>query len=172
MRATLVLAFTLAVSGCADAPSSFSPLGPSGTSVPLSSGNRITAHSRIDPSLGHGGVEVSTTLTGAAEVPGPGDPDGSGTARITLNVGQGEVCVDLQVSNIVPATAAHIHIGGPTVAGDVVVTLPPPTTGTATDCVSADRELLQEIVRNPLGYYVNVHNADFPGGAIRGQLTR
>jgi hypothetical protein len=38
------------------------------------------------------GRPFSTALTGAAEVPGPGDPDGSGQARIRLNSGQGEVC--------------------------------------------------------------------------------
>ena len=43
----------------------------------------------------NGGRKFTTTLTGAAEVPGPGDPDGSGTAKITLNYGQGEVCWEI-----------------------------------------------------------------------------
>ena len=37
------------------------------------------------------------------------------------------------------------------------------------DCVTADPALLEEIAANPTGYYVNLHNARFPGGAIRGQ---
>lgn len=40
----------------------------------------------------NGGRRLSTTLTGAAEVPGPGDPDGSGTATLRLNPGQEEIC--------------------------------------------------------------------------------
>ena len=51
-------------------------------------------------------------MTGAAEAPGPGDPDGSGTAFFTLNQGQGEICFELTVANIDPATAAHIHRAG------------------------------------------------------------
>src|SRR5713226_1723245 len=30
---------------------------------------------------------------------------------------------------------------------------------------------MSEIIANPAGFYANIHNADFPGGAIRGQLT-
>ena len=69
------------------------------------------------PAYGQG-RPFATTLTGAAEVPGPGDPDASGTAFITLNQGQGEVCFDLSWAEIDgTVTAAHIHIGAPTEAG-------------------------------------------------------
>ena len=47
------------------------------------------------------------TLTGAAEVPGPGDPDGSGTAEITLVGINDQACYELTVSAIGPATAAR-----------------------------------------------------------------
>ncbi len=39
----------------------------------------------------NGGRKLQTTLTGAAEVPGPGDTDGAGTAEITVNAGQSQV---------------------------------------------------------------------------------
>lgn len=124
---------------------------------------------RLDGSSS-GGRPLSATLTGAAEVPGPGDPDGSGTARITVNPGKGEVCYELSVLNIAPAIAAHIHEAPVGVAGPIRVTLTPPTSGSSAGCVSVSRELAKEIIKDPSDYYVNVHNAPFPGGAVRGQL--
>jgi hypothetical protein len=116
------------------------------------------------------GRPLSTTMSGAEEVPGPGDADGAGFATIRLNSGLGEVCFDLTVSNLAPATAAHIHEAPAGVAGPIVVPLSPPTSGFSSGCVSADRELIKDIRQNPSEYYVNVHNAEFPAGAIRGQL--
>lgn len=116
------------------------------------------------------GRQLTTPLTGAEEVPGPGDPDGSGFAVITLNSGQEEVCWELTVSNIAPATAAHIHVGAAGVAGPVVVALSPPTDGSSSGCVSTDPTLIKDIRKNPTNYYVNVHNAEYPAGALRGQL--
>ena len=119
-----------------------------------------------------GGRRLTTALTGAAEVPGPGDPDGKGTAVITLNQGKNEVCFELTVSNIAPATAAHIHAGAAGVAGDVVVTLTPLTEGSSKGCVSAGAEQIKNIRQKPEDFYVNVHNADFPDGAVLGQLSK
>ena len=119
-----------------------------------------------------GGRPFSTTLSGAAEVPGPGDPDGSGTAMLTLNQGQGEICYELTVSGIATATAAHIHVGDSTVAGPVVVPLAAPASGTSSGCASVDPDLIKTIRQNPENYYVNVHNAEFPAGALRGQLSK
>lgn len=116
------------------------------------------------------GKPVSVEMSGAAEVPGPGDPDGSGTATLRINPGRGEICYTLTVTNIAPATAAHIHVGGPDVAGPVVVPLAAPTSGTSTACATVDRALAKDIARNLENYYVNVHNAEFPAGAVRGQL--
>ena len=122
-----------------------------------------------------GGARVLTaTLTGAAEIP-PGDPDGSGTARITLRPGEQQVCFELTVANVqLPITLAHIHRGEAGEVGPPVVTLigAPDADGTASGCVSAPRELILEILRDPDEFYVNVHNAEFPGGAVRGQLSR
>jgi hypothetical protein len=116
------------------------------------------------------------TLTGASEVPGPGDPDASGTASLTLNPGQGEVCFDLAWAAIDgTVTAAHIHVGQADVAGPVVVPLFSGSfsgTDSASACISADRSLLLAIVQNPENYYVNVHSSVFPAGAVRGQLSK
>jgi hypothetical protein len=119
-----------------------------------------------------GGRQLATTLTGAQEVPGPGDPDGSGFATVTVNPGQGVLCYELSVSGIAPAEAAHIHEAPFGEAGDVVVTLEPPTDGFSSGCIDVGRELAKDILKNPADYYINVHNADYPAGALRGQLGR
>ncbi|HZC84088.1 MAG TPA: CHRD domain-containing protein [Rubrobacter sp.] len=120
----------------------------------------------------HGGRSFSTELTGAAEVPGPGDPEGSGTATITVNPGQEEVCWTIEAEGIqLPATGAHIHEGAVGEAGDVVVPLTPPDeSGFSSGCAEVSREVALDILKNPENYYINVHTTDFPNGAIRGQL--
>ena len=116
-----------------------------------------------------GGRPLSTTMTGAEEAPGPGDPDGSGEAVFTLNHGQGQICFQLVVRDIAPATAAHIHLAPPGEPGPVVVPLTPPTGGSSSGCVTVDRDLIKAIMQNPEAYYVNVHNDPFQAGASRCQ---
>lgn len=118
------------------------------------------------------GSPMVTSLTGAQEVPGPGDPDGSGTATVRVSHGRGEVCYVIEVSGIAPATAAHIHVAPAGVAGPVVVPLTAPTSGSSSGCVSVSRELAKAIMRDPENYYVNVHNSEYPAGALRGQLSK
>ena len=120
----------------------------------------------------HGGQPLTATLTGAAEVPGPGDADGSGTAKVTLNHGKGQICYELTVANIGTATAAHLHTGASDVAGPVLVGLETPADGSSDGCVNVDKDKIKEIMDNPAGYYINVHNAEFPDGAVRGQLSK
>lgn len=122
--------------------------------------------------FGAGGRPFVVAMTGAAERPGPGDPDGTGTAWLQVNVGMREVCYTLEAANItLPALAAHIHVAPATAPGPVVIPLnPPDATGVSGGCVEADRSLLIDILANPDQYYVNVHTSDFQPGAIRGQL--
>lgn len=122
------------------------------------------------------GDAFTATLSGAGEVP-PGDPDGTGSAQISLRDGQ--LCFSFSMSGVAPVTAAHIHRGGEGVAGPVVVPLLEDEQGLPTEeqfeseqrCVDADAALLDEIRSNPSGFYANFHNAEFPGGAVRGQLA-
>ena len=118
-------------------------------------------------------MALSASLSGEAEVPNPGDPDGTGMAMVTLKAGMGEVCWDMMVSKItLPAAAAHIHEGEPGVAGPIVVPLSAPdANGAASGCRTVDAALLGRIGQNPGGFYVNVHTSDFPAGAVRGQLA-
>jgi aldose sugar dehydrogenase len=120
-------------------------------------------------------VHLKATLTGAAEVPGPGDADGLGESNVFLNPESQHICFSIVVSDItLPASAAHIHVGTADVAGAVVVPLTPPDeTGVSTGCVSdVDPALIQAIIARPARYYVNVHTSDFPQGALRGQLSK
>jgi CHRD domain-containing protein len=125
-----------------------------------------------------GGRPFSTALSGAAEVPGPGDPNASGTASLRLNPGQGEVCFDLSWADIDGEVfAAHIHVAPAGSPGPIVVPLFAGSfggTGNLSDCVEGvDRDLIRAIIQNPEAYYVNVHSRpNFPGGAIRGQLSK
>ena len=130
----------------------------------------LLASAAIADPVASGGKKFSTTMTGAAEIPGPGDPDGSGTASITINPGQARLCYELTVTGIATATAAHVHVAPVGVAGPIVVPLDPPADGDSSGCVEIDRSLADAIRKAPQTYYVNVHNADFPAGAIRGQL--
>lgn len=118
-------------------------------------------------------VTLSTTLSGGAAETPPGDPDGSGTASITIDPDTGKVCWDISVSNIADATQSHIHVGAAGVSGDVVVPLDVDGfSGSTKGCVEGlDKALLAKIIANPAGYYVNVHTADFKPGAVRGQLS-
>jgi hypothetical protein len=113
---------------------------------------------------------LTAQLTGEAEVPGPGDEDGGGIARVKIDLETNQLCYNLRVRKIAPATMAHIHEGEEGVAGPVVRGLAAPTSGTSSACVSITRTLALEILADPAEYYVNVHNAEFPGGAVRGQL--
>jgi hypothetical protein len=119
---------------------------------------------------------LAASLSGAKEVPGPGDPDGSGRAFVRLSGDQ--ACFLLDWAQIGAPTRAHIHIGPRGVAGGIVLgffeapTGLPDTLHAVAGCVQVDRALAEAIAADPGGYYVNIHTADFPGGAIRGQLRR
>jgi len=118
-----------------------------------------------------GGTAFDVAMTGEAESPA-GDPVATGTATARLRSGQGQVCYKLAADNLPPAAAAHIHVGAAGTSGNVVIPLKTPNaSGTSSGCATVARALVSSILANPAGYYVNVHTADFPAGAIRGQLT-
>ena len=109
----------------------------------------------------------------SATLSGPGN--GNGVASVTLNPDTGTVCYSMVYNLAPPATAAHIHRGEAGTNGPIVVpffTSTPAASDSPSGCTQGvDAGLIQEIMANPTGFYVNVHNADFPGGALRGQLT-
>jgi hypothetical protein len=138
--------------------------------------------------LAAGGRSYSLALSGANEFNAAGAPinphgdSDRGTAVITLNVGREEVCwsfgpITLTTGDALPHVA-HIHFGPAGVAGPVVVDLfggsapaAPTAYPTGTTCVPAAREVLLAILRNPEAYYINLHNAEHPGGVMRAQFS-
>lgn len=116
-------------------------------------------------------VLLTAAADGAQEVPGPGDPDG--TAVGDFAVGDDQLCYLVEAANItLPLTGMHIHRAPRGVAGPVVVPLDPAVVNSSTEtCTDVDPALLDEIAADPGAFYLNLHNADFPEGAVRGQLA-
>jgi hypothetical protein len=111
-------------------------------------------------------------LIGANETPNPADPDGVGFVVVTFDQGAGTITFTAYAQGIAAPTMSHIHRGAAGVTGPVIIPFNLPfvsgvSSGTLTGIAGS---FLAEIVANPPGYYFNIHNADFPGGAIRGQL--
>jgi hypothetical protein len=120
-------------------------------------------------------ITYSLSMTGAQEVPVTGDPDGSGIGTITINDSTGLISWSLTYASIAAPSAMHIHgpVGPVGVAAGVFVGLGVVTTGGAGTLINS----LTTSVANaaainaiPTNFYVNIHNSEFPGGAVRGQL--
>jgi CHRD domain len=125
-----------------------------------------------------GRQEVATDATNRGIV---GDPNGRGKAFVFgIDGDPNTLCYVLTVKKIATAAAAHIHEGAVGVNGPIVVNLAAPADGNAADCLTegeagkfptGESGIVQRILANPEDFYVNVHNADYPNGAIRGQLA-
>ena len=122
-----------------------------------------------------GRAEVATGATSMRIV---GDPNGRGEVYVFgIDGDPRTLCYVLLVDKIAPATAAHIHEAAAGSNGSVVANLAAPGDGDAADCLTEGEagkfptgETVADILANPANYYVNVHNADYPGGALRDQL--
>jgi hypothetical protein len=119
------------------------------------------------PAPAPAGIKFSATLTGPAEE-GKGDPDGTGS--FSARIDKGQLCYTISSANIDDPTMAHIHKGAPGVAGPVFIGLSDLDPGE--HCEDIDQERLDALTSKPQDYYVNIHNGDFPAGAVRGQLTK
>ena len=126
----------------------------------------ILAPGAADCPSGAGGTQGSKLSTSLQPVAGA---TGSGTATVTVNLGQGRLCYTLKVTGLTDVTGAHIHrVSG----GAVVVPLTAPTTGTSSGCVTVAKALLREIAQNPAAFYVNVHTTSYPNGQVQGKLAK
>jgi CHRD domain len=136
-------------------------------------------------SIASGGADetkLRAELSGDQEVP-PADPDGTGKAKVEFKPAEGELCFDVKFKNTGTPNRGHIHRGAAGVNDMIVVEFFELVSNPADprhdqleaesgleDCVPASESILNEIAANPQGFYVNLHNARFPAGAIRGQL--
>jgi CHRD domain len=110
-------------------------------------------------------ITLEAVLTGANEVPGPGDPDGSGHATFTIDTIALTVVWDVTVADLDTVLAAHIHAGAP---GEFNVPLIDLSSGLSGGPLQSDD--LAQVIADPGAFYYNVHTDIFPNGAIRGQL--
>jgi hypothetical protein len=113
---------------------------------------------------------LRTALTGEAEVPKPGDPDGKGNGVVRVDRSSNEICVVITTHGTEPLLAGHIHekAEGSEVGG-VVVPLTQVSETKFKGC-TINRDVAAGLLSMPSDYYLNVHNAPFPGGALRGDL--
>ena len=125
-------------------------------------------------SNGTGGKALVAKLTGANATAHAGD---HGNVVVRLNAKTLRVCWSYSNLKLTPLgaasatpTASHIHTGAAGATGAVLV----PFGGTfaRSGCTTTTKAIIDGILANPSGYYVNVHNASYPGGAIRGQLRK
>jgi CHRD domain len=113
-----------------------------------------------------------------------GDPEGSGTAELTVDLGRANVCYEITVTGIGAPTEpaagignAHIHsyAQNGAIAVDIETQFgavaDAADTYEATGCVTATRRDLVDILLHPEQYYVNVHTVEFPAGAVQGDLA-
>ena len=107
-------------------------------------------------------------LTGA-NVPGGGDADGYARAEVTVSGTLDNICYEISDVRGVMPTAAHIHEGREGVAGRPVVTLTMQD-GKWAGCVEGTEAVQDHIENMPWMHYVQIHTAEYPNGAIRGQL--
>ncbi|MGH3135019.1 MAG: CHRD domain-containing protein [Gaiellaceae bacterium] len=113
---------------------------------------------------------VSAKLKGSNETPVKGDPNGAGFVVVTFNANKGTACWKFKgVKGVAAPNAAHIHKGKKGTSGPVTIAFG--ATYKASGCAKAPKATIEKIETNPNAYYVNVHNAKYPAGALRGQLV-
>jgi hypothetical protein len=136
---------------------------------------RILAAAGFAVLLGTAPAQAKSTsfdakMSAGEEVPDKGPSGGAGNAVVTINTDTNQVCYQLTTTGLPDAvTLAHIHEGPKGTAGPVVIDLNFPANGPA-GCVSGDAAKVSAVLANPAAFYVNVHTAQFPKGAARGQL--
>src|SRR5438046_3163852 len=125
-------------------------------------------------------VFLEAQLDGRQEVPVPGKPpvgDPKGSATGLIRVQGNRVTFAFSWKGISAPTLGHIHQGVAGTNGDVKVPLfatpmPDNITAAAGVLTVSDPAIADALRANPTGFYLNLHTKEFPGGAVRGQLSK
>ncbi|MCP3822363.1 CHRD domain-containing protein [Streptomyces sp. A3M-1-3] len=151
------------------------------------------------PAFAHSGsteaAYFAASLNGANEVPVKGGPavgDKGGAALEFIKVRGDQVSFAVKWRGTDRPTALHIHQGAKGTNGGVKIDLTEKLGGggehgkhgkhgkggkggwrTATGTVHVkDKAVLDAFKAEPTGFYANLHTAEFPGGAVRGQFHK
>jgi hypothetical protein len=113
----------------------------------------------------------------AGGTPGQGDPDATDVGTLTLDDVAGTATLNITLANLDLTTLSghHIHNAPATTTGAIVLDFGDPDTirsgsvlsGTITGLSTAT---IDNVFANPTNFYYNIHNGQFPGGAVRSQL--
>ena len=126
----------------------------------------------VSAALANGGRPLHAALSSENEVPSSGT-GATGSAHVTLNQGQGEVCVQISTQGLAgDVIAGHIHVGEAGSNGGVVVNLGV-NASDFSGCVNGvDADVIKAIRQHPESYYINIHTTAVPSGEVRGQLEK
>lgn len=120
--------------------------------------------------LGERAVGAVGDLAAVQVVPGPGDRDAFGIVAVFTTTQPGVVCASAAVFSRSAPTAVHLHRAPPHANGPVAVDLGPVEPfGVSIACRRAG-EVAGAFAADPGAFYVDVHTASHPDGALRGQL--
>ncbi|MFE0099533.1 CHRD domain-containing protein [Streptomyces sp. NPDC059009] len=147
-------------------------------SVEVQSGG--AAVSRDGAGVSRGGALLVASMNGANEVPVQGGPavgDKDGKALEFVQVKGDRVTVTVKWRGTGRPTMLHIHQGNKGVNGGIKVDFTKLLGAIKGNSVTgtvkvADAALLKQLKADPGGFYANLHTAEFPGGAVRGQLHK
>ena len=162
MRSTTVLfslaAVVLTSAGCGNAKSAATTAPPPTTAT--------TATTATEPAQ-----QPVTSATYRVTLAGfkGGAPNGSGLAVISINASSSELCWRFsRLKNVTAPTVARLYQSFPGASGRNGYHL-----GGAyksSGCVALPSDVLGLIEARAQVFYVNIHDAQFPGGAVRGPL--
>ena len=108
-----------------------------------------------------------SVLLGSNQVPVAGDPDGFGQALVSIDNVANSVSWTILANNVLlPLSGAHIHSGAAGTNGPVIVDFSSSFSGDSL----VDPDLASITPLTASNFYINIHNAVYPAGAIRGQL--
>jgi hypothetical protein len=100
-----------------------------------------------------------------------GPTGGAGEGSLTVEGGQ--LCVSMTVTGIDAPTGAHIHAGADGETGPELIALGLPEGGALVWdalCSPVVADQIGAVAATPADYYLDIHTAAAPDGAVRGQL--